>query len=391
MNTRRTSLISFLAAALLMLSTQASATKIQFFVTGEAPGVVGEVIFDVIADPTVAGSAVIGIPVSDPRGLDGIGLLPGTVSEVVVGARDGPPSIAHFNVVTGATLADFVVNTDLVAGAGAGTTRPSSVFPTPTHVYYTENQFGFAGVGDLHRIMRVERASGIVEEVFDGSDAGDLENFEGLAIVEGRLHFFAADPTSSGPASRAFFSIGLDGAGLWDLAAPTELLGDLAAAVPPGDGSDELTFEPGVSVLGGGAGTIFGSNIINGEVIFWDVGLGAGGFFVDGFDIFLSDLIGGDLGSLLREIDGIRTDGLGHLIYAGRGGVLGAIDIAGVLLDGADDGDITILHDSILSGSGFVFDDLTQIRMAPEPGTLVLLMSGALMGFSVRCRKNGFA
>ncbi len=105
-------------------------------------------------------------------------------------------------------------------------------------------------------------------------------------------------------------------------------------------------------------------------------------------DIALSAALDGDLGSLLREIDGIRTDGLGHLIYAGRDGVLGSIDIAGVLLDGADDGDITILHDSFLSGSGFVFDDLTQIRVLSEPGTLALLFAGLVVGFGARMRKN---
>ena len=178
MKIRREKLIGCLTAAFLVVSNASNASTVRFFVTGNAPGIAGDVIFSVLADPTVAGSAIITIPITDPRALDGIALLPGTVSEVVVGARDGPPSIAHFDVGAGTTLPDFVPATNAVAGAGAGGTRPSSVLPTATHVYYTENQFGFSG--PPHRIMRVDRTTGVVELVFDGADtgAGGLENFE---------------------------------------------------------------------------------------------------------------------------------------------------------------------------------------------------------------------
>lgn len=108
--------------------------------------------------------------------------------------------------------------------------------------------------------------------------------------------------------------------------------------------------------------------------------------FIDGAQI-AADLTPDDgLALLDNEIDGIRSTGDGHLVFAGRGGVLGSIDIAGVLGDGADGTDITRLWLSSLKAgvdSTVVLDDLTPLGVAistPQvpalsPPTLALLVA----------------
>jgi len=231
------------------------------YVTGEVGG--SDVIFEVILDPAVAGSAAVSVAATDKIRLDGIDYLPGTTSEVVVGAQlpsDG--SIPTYNVDTGVKLADLVPLT------GAGT-RPSSVLTLGSHVYYTENQFGFAG--PAHRIMRTPVAGppGTVAIVFDGAAGGGLANFEGLEVFGERLYFFARDDVVA--TDRALYSIALSGVtGLSDGTPPVKHLGGLAGG-PSGDGSDELDYDPVT-------GQIYGTNMFNGEVIAWDpvVWLGGG-------------------------------------------------------------------------------------------------------------------
>lgn len=54
--------------------------------------------------------------------------------------------ISHYDLLTGAVLADYVPDTDVVPMPPMGPgTNPSTVLSSPTHVYYVENQFGFGG------------------------------------------------------------------------------------------------------------------------------------------------------------------------------------------------------------------------------------------------------
>jgi hypothetical protein len=205
-----------------------------------------------------------------------------------------------------------------------------------------------------------------LEVVFSGG--GPLVNLEGIEIVGSRLYFFSTDPGD--PTKRALMSIGLVG-GVHDGAAPVKEIGGLAAG-PGGDGSDELDFDP-VS------GKIYGTNIINGEVVVVDPFAPpgtSGAIFISGAAVAAG--APDALKLLLRSVDGIRSDGLGHLIFVGRGGVMGAIDIAGVVADGADDGDVIRLYDSDpgVAGTGFIFDDLTPFAAVPLPASLGLLVSG---------------
>ncbi len=347
-------------SAVFLGGPPASAVLFRTFVTGEDP--LGDVVFNVTLDPAIAGSATIAVAVRDSVRLDGIDYLPGSVREVAVGAQvAGGGEITRYDVFAGTVLPDFVPAT------GAGT-RPSSVLtetPTGSHVYYTETQFGF-GAG-LHRIMRTPIAgpAGSTDLVFDGSavGAGGLVDFEGLELVAGRLYFFARDNVVS--TDRALYSIGLDGAGLWDGAAPSNHLGGLTAAAA-GDGSDELDFDPF-------SGLIFGSNVINGEVIWWDPFGASGGFLITGAEI----LAGGP--DLLRlasaQLDGIRSTGDGYLVLTGIDGVILSIDIAGAFA-GVGDEDVTILYDRLVEESDFRFDDLTPMNVIPEPTTIVLIGLG---------------
>ena len=68
-------------------------------------------------------------------------------------------------------------------------------------------------------------------------------------------------------------------------------------------------------------------------------------------------------------------------MFVGRAGVIGAIDIGGVLGDGADDFDVYPLFTS----SVHIFDDLTPL--VPEPSSLILSVLGAL-AFPAFCHRR---
>jgi hypothetical protein len=319
------------------------------WVTGELGA--SDVIFEVRFHPRFAGSAKLKVVVTDPRGaLDGIDFVPGA-PEVVVGMPTG--IISHYDLTTGAILADYVADTDLVAPPPMGPgTHPSTVLSTPGHVYYVENQFGF-GATMSHRLMRKPFGPGPVELVYDGAAHG-LKNFEGLEGVAGRLYFFAEDPFL--PAARALVSIGVGPMGLWDGFPPAVHVGGLFEVPGSTDGSDELDFDAH-------SGLIFGTNIGNGEVVAWDpfAGLEASSpgalHFVDGGQVSAST---GALAGLGGDIDGVRSVGNGWLVFTGKAGVIVSLSVPGVLSDGADDGDARILYTSPVPGMVH-FDDLTPI------------------------------
>lgn len=318
------------------------------WVTGEMAG--ADVVFEVRFHPRVAGSAVIGVAVVEPRhAVDGIDFVPGT-AEVVVGMPTG--IISHYDLASGGVLPDFIADTDMVMPPPAGPgTHPSTVLSTPFHFYYIENQFGFGGTAS-HRIMRKTFGPGPTDLVYDGAPHG-LVNFEGLefVLVGSRLYFFAKDPLL--PVGRALVSIGLAPGGLWNGIPPALHIGGLTEDPGVGDGSDELDYDPF-------SGLLFGTNIVNGEMIAWDPLVGAevsspgAVHFIDGADIAAS---AGPLGTLDGEIDGVRSVGNGWLVVTGKAGVIASIDVAGVLADGADDGDVRVLA----LVPGLSFDDLTPI------------------------------
>ncbi len=345
---------------ILVLGPVAFAGPFLTYATGDTPvpGGDAQVIFRVIADPAVPSSATVSVVLTDTTlRLDGIDLLPGLPSAVTVGAQGmlGGGAITSYNIKTGTILPA------LVPATGAGT-RPSTVLNTPAHTYYVENQFGFGGAA-VHRIMRTPVAGppGTMEVVFPG---GGLENLEGLEIVGSRLFFFARDAGDG--SKRALYSIGLNGAGLWNGVAATELLGGLTAAAA-GDGSDELVYDPLSDRL-------YGTNIINGEIIYWDLSAGVGGFLISGADIATG---GGSLTRLgTAQLDGIRSTNTGYLVMTGLAGVIASVSLAGIELDGLDAGDVRILYDSDLLGTGNRFDDLTDLTPIPEPSTLGLVAFG---------------
>lgn len=316
------------------------------WVTGEVGAL--DVVLEVHFDPRLAGSAKATVLAVEPRGaVDGIDFLPG-VPGVVCGMPGG--TLSAYDLTTGMMLPDIIPDTEAIAVPPATPgTHPSTVLSTPGHVLYVENQFGF-GATVSHRIIRKPWVPGPEEVVYDGAVHG-LVNFEGLEIVAGRLYFFAEDPGM--PTARALVSIGLAG-GLWDGLPPAVHIGGLFEDPFSTDGSDELDFDPP-------SGLLFGTNIENGEVIAWSV---PGGFevgspgalhFVDGIQVAASS---GALGALGGEIDGVRSVGNGWLVFTGKGGEIVSLDVAGVLADGADDGDARVLF----SMPGVVhFDDLTPI------------------------------
>ncbi len=331
----------------------AEAKLFRTLVTGEDPA---HVIFVVTFDPAVAGSAVV-IPVhSDTLRLDGIDVVPGTV-EVVVGAQSDPGlggAITHYNALAGTTLPAFVPST--VAGS-----KPSTILSTETHAYYIENQFGFGT--SAHVIKRTPFAgpAGTTELVFNGAAAtpSALVNLEGLELVGSTLYFFAAD--NAAPPARALYSIGLTAGGVWDGLAPAKLLSPLAGS-PAGDGSDELDLDEST-------GIIYGSNVINAEVIAWDTGTSTGGFLIGpGVPV-----LGPNTTTLSASpIDGIRATGTGYLVLTGLNGTIFSIDLAGVAA-GLDDSDVIILEDN----PAVSFDDLTPLTL---PIPLLPAGAGALLG-----------
>lgn len=361
---------------------QTQAGIITTYVTGAVGGGL-DVIFRVSLDAEIAGSASVSIAVHETRGfgLDGIDFVPGSGgTKVVVGVPAG--KITQYDVGTGATLPDLISDTTAIAVPPGSPTHPSTVLSTSTDLYYVENQFGFDGSA-VHRIMQKPFAGGPEKVVFDGSapGAGGLVEFEGLEIVDGRLYFFAQDPPPAPAATtRALMSIGLAG-GVWDGLAPKiEIAGLKRGGVGgpgPGlsDGSDELDFDPF-------SGLLFGTNIINGELIAFNPFTGME--FIPGVAGSMSHFIdGGHPLTAPYMIDGIRSDGTGHLVYVGRGGIIGAIDIDSVLTFGAADSSSVY---SLFTDPSYTFDDMTPLSV-PEPSTFALLSMGVvfLIGF---CRRR---
>jgi hypothetical protein len=380
MRRKKFSLLAALAvsfASCILTSNDASARLYKFYVTGEDAG--ADVIFQVTLNPAIVGGVTAVNPIiTDPaHRLDGIDFVPGSgFTKLVVGAQS-PGAITHYDLGTKLPiLPEIVPSTGLAAAGTMGSpfTRPSTVLSTPSHIYYIENQFGFESPPSAdHRIMRVLAGGGPVGVVFDGALAAGtplgapLVNLEGLEIVGSRLYFFAADHTAPA-ASRGLYSIGLAG-GVWDSAAPKLHLGGLTAMVPPGDGSDELDYDPTLNL-------IFGSNIISGEIIAQTPGLAAppGVFVVPPFgDPFLT---GG-------AIDGIRTTQDGKfLVMTGLAGVIASYDLT--------TGTVIPLYDSGVAGTGYSFDDLTPLVLIPEPSSFALaaLAVGSVLFFARRRRRR---
>lgn len=385
----------------------AQATTYTAYVTGEAGA--ADVIFRADFDPAVSGSGSVSVAHTEVRSdyrLDGIDFVAGNTNEVVVGTQRPTTTngaITHYDVVLGATKTDFVSSTNGAAGSPptSGVSQPSSTLTTPSHYYYTENQFGFAG-GGLHRIVRtgVSGPADTIDEVFDGADAASfgpissaLANLEGLAIVPGvdldvngpgpattRLYFFAADHEAAG--LRALYSIALDGSGVYDSGHPDAVLKHLGGLAGPTDGADELDLDPG-------SGMLYGSNIVNGEVIEWDPLANSGGTLISAGDI--SSAPGGTPLKRMEtaRIDGIRANGDGFLVLVGQGtgtdAAIFSIDIA------AGPAGVRILYDELVSANGFRFDDLSPaiiLSVVPEPASGLLTLGLLVLGFTGHRRRR---
>lgn len=389
MRFNRAAFFNLSAALVLSLGmSRANAVLLTSYITGE-DATSADVVFRVTFDPTVPFSAVATPIITDSTRLDGIDFVPGSgFTEVVVGSNGSAPSIRHYSVLTGLPVppSHYIADTNTVTGGPGSGTHPSTVKSTPGDFYYIENQFGF-GAGP-HRIMKTSTTKsptptavtvldgGAVTSIDFGAPTpigGGLVNLEGIEIVGGRLYFFAENPTTG--TDRALFSIGLTGGGVWDTADPMLHLAGLTEGAP-GDGSDELDYDPFTD-------SIYGSNNAGptggGEVIFWDVGASSGGFLISTTDI------GAASGPLLRFdtalFDGIRSTGDGFLVLSGIDGVIASVDILGALA-GAGDEDINILFDRLLPEfPDFRFDDLTPLTPAniiPEPSTGLLALLGAI-------------
>jgi len=376
------------------------------YLTGETPAD-GQVVFRVVFNSAVKDSAILSIAASETDTdlrLDNIDFVPGSgFSEVVVTAQGvGNGALTRYNVKTGAELPDVISSTNVVVPP-PGASRPASIVPNPagTHYYYTENQFGFAG--PMHRMVRVPLGgpAAAAEVVYDGAADGLVE-FSGVEILGSTMYFFAHD-SAGPPDKRQLYSVPLGGGGLAGGPPVLEVLGlDRSSGLPvsaPGfsDGSDEMDFDSTTGLL-------YGTNIGTGEIIGFEPGTGpidasiAGSlpFHIDDAVITAAAAItvndglgllsgvatpGGPFDGPVRQIDGIRPDGDGHLVVAGHEGVLVSIDIAGVLADGPDDGDIIRLFNRDVAGAGFtigfsrdglLFDDHTILAPVPEPATIVI-------------------
>ena len=391
-----------LAAYICLLASSASAALFRTYVTGEVGS--SNVIFEVDFDPTDASKTSVGIAYTEARGyfLDGIDFVIGDTSKVVVGAQiSGSPengAITSYDIIApGGLLPDLVPSTN-APGTGPAPTgpgsKPSSILTTATHHYYTENQFGFAPSTPDHRIMRTPGGD-TVEIVFDGAAAAGtgigsaLINLEGLAIVPGvdlgsgpadRLYFFAEDDAD--PSKRALYSIALDGSGIFDGAHGDAGVKHLSGLEGPTDGADELDLDTSTGIL-------YGSNIVNGEIILWDVPGGFGTPLISALDI--STAPGGS--SLKRmetaRFDGIRVNGDGYLILTGQDGVIASVDIDGAMA-GVGPEDVLILYDDLVEGNGYEFDDLTPSFLVPEgvpePSSIMLL--SLIMAFFAHKRRR---
>lgn len=395
-----------IAGCLTFAAGPADAVILKSYITGEVfTPTLKHVIFTVTFDPSVLLSGTIVTTLEDTaHRLDGIDFVPGTGETEVVAAGtylSPPPNgvVGHYKVDTGTILPPYIVFTSTASPIPPPpppiTTHPSSVKSTDTHFYYTENQFGFEAA-DPHRIIRAPFAGGAAEVVFSGADpavvtafGAPLAQLEGIEIHDGRIYFFARDPTTSSPTlKRALFSASLTG-GVATGVAPVLELGGLTrgtglAGAGPGtsDGSDELDFDPFTGLL-------WGTNITDGQLIAYDPVTMTGGVVLDAATIATGSTFG--LKLLTRRIDGIRSTGEGHLVFVGLDGTIGAIDLTGFVSGGGLgfgsilDSDVFPLFDDRLDdGMGvdleFAFDDLTPLAVVsiPEPGTMLLVLVAAV-------------
>ena len=379
-------LVASVVTGIAAATSAANAAYLTTYVTGDSGP--SNKVFSVTMDPAVADSASVSIAVTHPtKTLDGIdfdlsaGAALGTVA---LGSPTSPGSVEKANVLTGSVGAAYVADATVIApvpppGAPAWV---STVLTTPffsDYLYYVENQFGFAA-GAPHRIIRHNVLTALEDRVYVGAEV----NLEGLEIVDvagtKRLFFFAQDPGDA--TKRALMAVDLAG-GIATPGTAVVKIGGLFKAPASTDGSDELDYDSG-------SGLLFGTNIRNGEVIAFDPAANAvvgspgalAGRFIDGTQVSAGAADG--LGLLGRSVDGIRATGTGRLLFTGRGGVIGSIDIAGVLADGAQDADVLRMYDSVVAGSGYVFDDLTPL---PEPSVGISFCIGALMLWAKRRSK----
>jgi hypothetical protein len=420
--------VALLAVVLAVAWTGPAESKpLVTYITGDTPAD-GQVIFRALFDSAVKDSAILSIVAkeTDPDlRLDNIDFVPGLgFSEVIVTAQTvgaiSPPggALTSYNVKTGAELPDVIAATNAVGPPFPGASKPCSIVPNAagTHYYYTENQFGFASA--THRMIRVPITgpAGAAAVAYDAGADGLVE-LSGIEIIDDRLYFFAHD-TLGPPAERQLYSVPLGVGGLASGPPVLEVFGlDRSGVGGPGpglsDGSDEMDFDPSTGLL-------YGTNIGTGEVIGFKpgagpIGVGALPFYIDPALITASAAFGPDgtfdgLGLLsgivtpgavgpVRQIDGIRPDGAGHLVVIGHEGVLVSIDTEGVLADGADDGDIIRLFNRDVgtagatvgfSRAGLMFDDHTILAPVPEPGAIVVwtLLGTFVLGL-MRRRRSG--
>jgi hypothetical protein len=370
-NLAKTQLFCLMLTAAISLGTfnGVRAGILLSYVTGSDP--MGEVVFKVTLDPTVELSAIVSVVARDSVRLDGIDYLHGSLSTVVTGAQfGGTGGIKVYDVTSGAILPSLVPDTGTPS-------KPSTVLSTASHVIYAENQFGFAG--PKHRIMRtpIGGPPGTTETVFDGGSK--YVNIEGLEIVGSRLFFHARDIDDI--SKRALYEITL-AAGVSDGSPPIKRLGGLSHGAGM-DGADEIDFDPT-------SGLLYGSNLISGEISYWDTVAHTGGFVISPTAISSAPM-SSKLALLgVSELDGIRTTGDGYLVLTGLKGRIFSIDLAGVAA-GLGDEDIRLLYDRTISGSGYSFDDLTPLTAVPEPSSISMFaLASSMLLLTMRRRPRGY-